>query len=218
MLRAPAGFVRVDCHLHTFVSGDAVTTIDQLAERATEECLDVLCVTDHNEVAGAFAALERGIGARVIVGEEIRTRAGEVIGLFLRERVPYVLPVGDALSRIRAQQGVVYVPHPFDRARNSLREHVLHELCEAGQVDVVECFNAKSRDHGDNDRADDLARRYGLPRGAGSDAHDPEGLGAAYLEMPDFDGPADFVEKLRSGRIVGEFRDHAPRYTQRVAE
>src|SRR5216684_1376695 len=100
----PDGWVRVDCHLHTVASGDAVTTLDQLAERVTQARLDVVCVTDHNVTSAAVTAAGRGIGgARVIVGEEIRTQAGDVIGLCLAERIPYVLPVIEVAGRIREQ-------------------------------------------------------------------------------------------------------------------
>lgn len=205
----PPGWVRVDCHLHTVRSGDAVTTLDELAERVAASGLDVVCVTDHHVTEGATSAVARGVGARVVVGEEIRTSAGELIGLFLTERVPYVLPVDEVVARIRAQRGVVYAPHPFDPLRTGVGE-ALAELCANGALDVIEVFNAKVRDPRYNQRAAEAARRYDLPGAAGSDAHDPFGIGAAYVEMPDFDGPEDFVEKLRSARVVGELRDHAP--------
>ena len=118
--RAPAGRVRVDCHLHTVASGDSVLTLEQLAERARQAALDVVCVTDHNATSAAVAAAERDLGVRIIVGEEIRTPDGDVIGLFLTERIPYVLPLGEVIGRIRAQGGLVYVPHPFDPVRSSL--------------------------------------------------------------------------------------------------
>ena len=105
--------VRVDCHLYTVASGDAVTTLDQLAERAAAERLDVVFITDHNEISAAAAASD--LGVRVIVGEEIRTPDGDIIGLFLTERVPYVLPVAEVVARIRSQGGLVYAPHPFDQ-------------------------------------------------------------------------------------------------------
>jgi predicted metal-dependent phosphoesterase TrpH len=109
------GSVRVDCHLHTVASGDAVTTLGELAERAAAARIDVVAITDHNETRAAIEAAAAWTGpVRVIVGEEIRTQAGEVIGLFLTERIPYVLPVADAVARIRAQGGLVYLPHPFD--------------------------------------------------------------------------------------------------------
>jgi predicted metal-dependent phosphoesterase TrpH len=207
----PAGWVRADCHLHTVASGDAVTTLDQLAERVARVRLDVVCITDHNEISAALAASARGIGARVVVGEEVRTPAGDVIGLFLRERIPYVLPLAQVVRRIRDQGALVYLPHPFDPLRSSLGD-AADSLCAQGQADIVEVFNAKIKNQGLNDRSAALAARWDLPGGAGSDAHDPAGVGAAYLEMPDFDGPAGFLAALARARVVGEFRDHSPRY------
>src|SRR6266567_783047 len=207
----PPGWVRMDCHLHTVASGDAVLTLDQLADRAEQESLDVVCITDHNEISAAVAAAGQDLGVRIIIGEEIRTPDGDIIGLFLTERVPYVLPVAEVVARIRAQGGLVYAPHPFDQARSSLGR-VLPGLCAAGAVDIVEVFNAKTATREPNDRAAALAAAYELPGGAGSDAHDPPGVGAAYLEMPDFDGPTGFLAALAHARITGEFRPHAPRY------
>ncbi len=209
----PPGWVRVDCHLHTVRSGDAVTTLDQLAERVERTGLDVVCITDHHAIDAATEALERDLGVRVIVGEEIRTPAGELIGLFLDERIPYVLPVDEVVARIRTQGGVVYAPHPFDPIRAGIREVNLSRLCEAGDLDVIEAFNAKIEDDAHNRAAWRVATAYGLPVAAGSDAHDPPGVGAAWVEMPDFDGPRDFVDALRQGRLVGEYRPHAPRFT-----
>ena len=206
-----AGWVRVDCHLHTVASGDAVTTLDLLAERVAREKIDVVCITDHNVVSAAVAAAGLLGGARVIVGEEIRTQAGEVTGLFLAERVPYVLPAAEAIGRIRDQGGLVYLPHPFDPARGSLGAEA-GRLCADGMADIVEVFNAKIADQSLNAMAAELAARWGLPGGAGSDAHDPAGVGAAYLEMPDFDGPAAFLTSLRSAHVVGEYRPHALRF------
>ncbi len=210
------GLVRVDCHLHTAVSGDAVTTLDELAERVTQERLDVICITDHNVTSAAVAATERDIGARVIVGEEIRTRDGDVIGLFLNERIPYVLPLAEVIGLIRGQGGLVYLPHPFDPGRSSLGE-VAGTLCAVGLADIVEVFNAKIQDPALNQRAAEVAARYGLPGGAGSDAHDPDGIGAAYLEMPDFDGPREFLAALAQAEVTGEHRPHAVRYARRPA-
>ena len=211
----PEGWVRVDCQLHTVWSGDSTTTLEQLASRVVAVGLDVVCITDHHTIEGARLAAERGIGARVVVGEEVRTRSGELIGLFLSERIPYVLAAEEVATRIRDQGGLVYAPHPLDRHRRGIGERGLADLAAGRCLDVVEVFNAKTREGGDNERAAAAARRLGLPAGAGSDAHDPEGLGAAYLEMPDFDGPAGFLASLRSARVVGELREHARRYTPR---
>jgi predicted metal-dependent phosphoesterase TrpH len=208
------GWVRVDCHLHTAASGDAVTTVEEVAERARAHDIDVVCITDHNVTSAAVAAAERDIGVRVVIGEEIRTPDGDVIGLFLSERIPYVLPLREVVSLIRGQGGLVYLPHPFDAGRSSLGP-TAEGLCAAGLADVVEVFNAKIEDQDRNELAAGLAARHDLPGGAGSDAHDPEGLGAAYLDMPDFDGPAGFLASLRQAVIAGEYRPHAVRYAPR---
>ena len=137
-----------------------------------------------------------------------------MIGLFLTERIPYVLPLAEVIGRIRTQGGLVYAPHPFDPGRSSLGR-VLPGLCAEGAVDIIEVFNAKIADQALNDRAAELAAAFALPGGAGSDAHDAPGVGAAYLEMPDFDGPASFLAALAHARVTGEFRPHAPRYPRR---
>ena len=206
--------VRVDCHLHTVASGDANLTLEELADRAQATNLDVVFVTDHNVTEAAMAATRRDLGVRIIVGEEIRTPDGDVIGLFLTERIPYVLPLAEVVGRIRAQGGLVYAPHPFDLVRSSTGR-VLPGLCRRGEVDIIEVFNAKIEDPALNDRAAELARTGGLPGGAGSDAHDAAGVGAAYLEMADFDGPASFLAALADATLVGEFRPHAARYPRR---
>jgi predicted metal-dependent phosphoesterase TrpH len=212
----PPGTVRVDMHSHTCYSGDAVTTLDELAERVESSGIDVLCVTDHHAIKGAQEAIARDIGCRIVVGEEVKTRAGEIIGLFITERVPHGLAPEETIGRIRDQGGIVYVPHPFDPVRHALRETVLRLLCADGAIDTLEVFNAKvSLDHL-NRRAADLAEETGLPGGAGSDAHDPAAIGAAYVEMPDFDGPREFLDRLQAGRIVGHRFDRARPFTPRI--
>lgn len=207
----PPGWVRVDCHVHTVASGDSVLGLEELAERAVAEGVDVVFVTDHHEVAAAVAGRERDLGVRIEVGEEIRTPDGEVLGLFLTERIPYVLPLPEVVRRIRAQGGLVGLPHPYDPVRAGTGA-VADALCAAGLVDVVEAFNAKVGDAAHNAAAAALAARHSLPATAGSDAHDGAGVGAAYVEMPAFDGPADFLDELARGRVVGELRPHARRF------
>ena len=210
----PVGWVRLDCHLHTAASGDARTTLDQLIQRIEAVHLDIVCITDHHSIEFAELAqsLVRDIGARVIVGEEIRTPSGELIGLYLSERIPYVLPVADVVRRIRAQGGLVYAPHPFDPERAGLKLGVLEALAGAGELDIVEVFNAKIADQRYNLEAVAFAERFDVAPGVGSDAHDPEGVGAAYIELPDFDGPGELLAALRRGSVVGQHRPHAARY------
>jgi predicted metal-dependent phosphoesterase TrpH len=203
---APNGWVRVDLHSHTMWSGDSTTTPDELADAVAASGIDVLCITDHNATKGAHE-LARSLPCRVVVGEELRTHAGEIIGLFLSERVPFGVSPADAARLIRAQGGLVYIPHPFDPMRRNLSEPALVELTDAGLVDAIEVFNAKTSLAHLNERAAAFARQHGLAAGAGSDAHVPEALGAAFVEMPDFDGPDDFLARLRLGRVVGHHSD-----------
>lgn len=211
----PAGWVRVDCHSHTMWSGDCTTTPDELAEAIADAHVDVVCITDHSTTNGA-RDLASSLPCRVIVGEELRTGAGEVIGLFLDDRLPFGMNHVDAAQRIRAQGGLVYIPHPFDPTRHCLREEALHELLDLGLVDALEVFNAKTSLASLNRRAAELAVARDIPGGAGSDAHVPEAFGAAFVEMPDFDGPASMLESMRAGRVVGHHWDGHRVWTPRI--
>jgi predicted metal-dependent phosphoesterase TrpH len=201
--------VRVDLHMHTMWSGDATTTPDELREAIEESQIDVLCITDHGTINGAVE-LASALPCRVVVGEEVRTAAGEIIGLFLTERLPFGMKPAEAVHAIRSQGGVVYVPHPFDPMRHCMAEDALTALAADGGIDAIETLNAKISLAHLNRRAADFATAHGLAAGAGSDAHVASAIGAAYVEMPDFDGPASFLPSLHEGRVVGHHYD-APR-------
>jgi len=211
----PAGWVRVDLHSHTMWSGDSTTTPDEVAEAVVASGLDVLCITDHNAIRGAVE-LASQLSCRVIIGEELRTHAGEIIGLFLTERIPMGPPPAAAAAAIREQGGVVYVPHPFDPMRRNMAEPALYELAQAGLLDAVEVLNAKTSLRSLNERAAHFAEEFALAGGAGSDAHVPDALGAAYVEMPDFDGPTEFLAKLPLGRVVGHHWDQHRPWSPRI--
>lgn len=213
---APApGRVRVDCHSHTMWSGDCTTTPDELHDAVVAAGIDVLCVTDHNTIAGA-EVLARELPCRVVVGQEVRTHAGELIGLFLDERLPAGLAPDDAARRIRAQGGLVYVPHPFDPARANLRADALDALVAAGLVDVLEVRNAKTTPEARNEAAAAYAARHGLTAGAGSDGHVPDALGSVVVDVADFDGPAAFLAALADGDIRGHHFDRPRPWRARI--
>lgn len=204
-------------HMHTMWSGDATTTPDELREALAESRVDVLCITDHNAINGAVKLADE-LGCRVIVGEEIRSGAGEIIGLFLQERVPLGLSHADVAARIKGQGGLVYIPHPFDPMRHCLHEDALYELGREGAIDAVEVLNAKVSLASLNQRAAEFAAELDLVAGAGSDAHEPSAVGAALVEMPDFDDgdPQSFLASLRQGRIVGHHYDAPRRWRPRI--
>lgn len=198
-----AGIVRMDFHMHTYGSGDAVTSIEEFEDAVVAADLDVVCVTDHNAVHVAHT-LSGDLDVRVIVGSEIKTQAGELIGLFIDERVSFGLPAAECARRIRAQGGIVYVPHPIGPRNHAMSAHAMDDLVEAGLVDAIEVFNSRNPSDGVNAAAAAFATSRGLPGGAGSDAHYPDEIGAAWLELPDFDGPDDLVSAMREGIVVGE--------------
>ena len=213
------GYVRVDMHSHTMFSGDSTTTLDEIVESVVEAGIDVLCVTDHNAIEGAVRLqreLEGDGICRVIVGEEVRTHTGEIIGLFLTERISFGDNAIDTAAQIRKQGGVMYVPHPFDPMRRNLTEASLIELSDLGLVDAIEAHNSKTSLQSLNKRAREFGESRGLALGAGSDAHVPHALGSAYVEMPDFDGPTEFLAKLRDGHLVGHHWDEHRPWSARI--
>lgn len=211
----PDGWIRVDCHSHTMWSGDCTTTPDELAAAIEAAAIDVLCITDHNAVAGAQKLADE-LPCRVVVGEELRVGSGEIIGLFLTERLPGGIGLVEAASRIRDQGGLVYIPHPFDPMRNCLRPEHIELLVGEGLVDGIEGRNSKTSLESLNRRAEAYGRDHGLFVGAGSDAHVPNAIGAAYVEMPDFHDPASFLASVAKGRIVGHHFDEPRRWTPRI--
>lgn len=193
--------MRADLHTHTHFSRDGLTSPKVFVERCLQAGIDCVAVTDHNSIQGALE-VQRIAPFKVIVAEEISTSEGEIIGLFLSEAVPKGLTPEETVRAIREQGGLVCVPHPFDRLRQSeLREDALLRI--VGDVDIIEAFNARTTLQRDNERAARFAAEHGKLMSAGSDAHTPGEIGLAHVEMPDFEGPEEFLAALGEGRIVG---------------
>jgi len=193
--------LRADLHSHTHYSRDSVTSPQAYVQRCLDKGINCVAVTEHNNIEGALA-VRRIAPFKVIIAEEIKTSEGELTGLFLKEIVPPGLTPEETIERVKAQGGLVSLPHPFDRVRREpLRKRARERILS--QLDVIEVFNCRTTFKGDNNRARRLAEELGLPMGAGSDAHSPWEIGGAYVEMPEFEGPDEFLEALRRGRIVG---------------
>ena len=191
-----------DFHIHTHHSKDCVMPVADILERAREVGLDVVAITDHDSAAGGLEARELAdrYGVRVIVGEEVKTSEGEVIGLFLERTVPGGMSFAETIAAIKEQGGIVYVPHPFDRLHTIPNPSVLR--ANVADIDVVEVFNSRHAFPGFNELAERFAQRYRLPAAAGSDAHVLPGIGTTLRGMDDFTGPDDFVAALAESRIV----------------
>jgi predicted metal-dependent phosphoesterase TrpH len=199
--------IDVDLHMHTDHSGDCATPVEVLLATAREQGLGAIAVTDHNEISGALEARAQAaeVGPhpplKVIVAEEIKTASqGEVIGLFIEEKIPRGLTLEETVAEIKRQGGLVYVPHPFDRMHSVPDyEHLLRILDD---VDAIEVFNPRVAIGAFNEEAVRFAAKYRIVAGAGSDSHVAQGLGSVRIRMRDFDGPTEFLQSLRDADIA----------------
>jgi predicted metal-dependent phosphoesterase TrpH/glycosyltransferase involved in cell wall biosynthesis len=197
---ARRALIDVDLHMHTDHSPDCATPVEVLLATAREQGLGAIAITDHNEVSGALEALAKADGIKVIVAEEVKTAAhGEVIGLFLREKIPRGMTLAETIAEIRRQGGLVYVPHPFDRMHAIPGYEQL--LANLDEIDAFEIFNPRVAISAFNDEAARFAAKYRLTPAAGSDSHVAAGLGSVRVRMRDFDGPQEFLDALRDAEI-----------------
>jgi glycosyltransferase involved in cell wall biosynthesis len=194
-------FIHVDLHMHTDHSPDCATPVDTLLDTAKRVGLGAIAITDHNEISGALEARERANGIKVIVAEEVKTAdQGEVIGLFIEEKIPRGMTLQETIAEIRRQGGLVYVPHPFDRMHAVPDYEHLLDVVE--DIDAMEVFNPRVAFAAFNEEAARFAAKYRIVAGAGSDSHVAQGLGSVKIRMRDFDGPEEFLESLRDADIV----------------
>ncbi|HEX5763739.1 MAG TPA: PHP domain-containing protein [Solirubrobacterales bacterium] len=201
--------IEVDLHMHTDHSPDCATPVEVLLETARDRDLGAIAITDHNEVSGALEArriaAEMG-GIKVIVAEEVKTaEQGEVIGLFLEEKIPKGMTMAETITAIREQGGLVYVPHPFDRFHSVPDYEHLLDIVE--EIDILEVFNPRVALTAFNEEAERFARKYRIVPGAGSDSHVAQGLGSVRVRIHDFDGPAEFLEAMRDADITRKHKN-----------
>lgn len=186
--------------MHTCHSKDSTSSPQKIVQHCLDTGINCLAVTDHNTISGALE-LERIAPFTVIVGEEIMTTGGEIIGLFLKEQIAAHQSPEDTIAQIRDQGGLVCIPHPFDRFRrhSRIRADALKRI--TSDIDLVEVFNSRTFMLKDSARALEFAREHGFPGTVGSDAHVEREVGRAYMEMPEFNGVEEFRASLRQGTM-----------------
>src|SRR2546425_988230 len=194
------GLIRVALHNHTHYSPDSILSPRRFVHECRRRGINCPAVTDHNTIRGALAVRELA-DFQVIIGEEIRSADGEIIGLFLEEDIPRGLPVGETIERVKAQGGLVGIPHPFDHLRLALREATMTNVID--QIDFIETLNARVVFPSHNEKARAFALEHAKPMSAGSDAHSPWEVGRAYGEMRRFCDTEDFLPALRHARLAG---------------
>ena len=203
-----------DFHIHTRFSRDSILSEEKFIRVALERGLTHVAVTNHNNVEGAMAvrdrAAELGLDDRltVILGEEVSTADGEVVGIFLERTIPRGLSADETADAIHEQGGLVSIPHPFDPFRAShIRREPLDALLEAGKVDMIEVFNSRVTFQRHNLEAAELAARHGIPGIACSDSHSAFEVAMSFNALPDFGG----ADELRAGLLQNEW--HGSRST-----
>jgi predicted metal-dependent phosphoesterase TrpH len=190
--------VRIDLHLHSLFSHDGRSSLDEIVARCIECRLDRIALTDHNTVEGALM-LAQTAPELAIVGEEVKTREGEVIGLFITSRLqPYLAPE-EVMDLIHDMGGLTYLPHPLDRHRANFSPERLLEL--ASRIDIIETYNPWC-DIEANQAAAKMAEDLGKVAATGSDAHSAHELGHSWMEIEEYDSPQGFLEQLRYARHV----------------
>lgn len=193
--------LKADLHVHTSYSFDSTMALQAIVKKCLKVGINCVAITDHGTIEGALKFRELA-PFPVIVGQEILTTEGEVMGLFLKESVPKGLSPLQAAARVKEQGGLFGLPHPFDRVgRWGLPRSVIYSLLP--HLDIIETFNSRTLFSWDSARAQRFAQEHHILASAGSDAHISWEIGRAYVEMSEFNGPQEFTQALAQGRIYG---------------
>ncbi|HEX5396272.1 MAG TPA: PHP domain-containing protein [Candidatus Limnocylindria bacterium] len=199
----PTSRVFADFHIHTRFSRDSILSEEKFIRVALERGLTHVAVTNHNNVEGAVAVRDKvaelGVADRltVILGEEVSTADGEVVGLFLERTIPRGLSADATADAIHAQGGLVSIPHPFDPFRAShIREEPLNRLAQAGKIDAVEVYNSRVTFQRHNQQAAEFALRHSIPGIAASDSHSSFEIAMSFNSLPPFGSAAELKQIL----------------------
>jgi predicted metal-dependent phosphoesterase TrpH len=190
--------LKADLHIHTKYSMDCQTPLDKIISRCQELGINCIAIADHGTAEGALE-LQKIAPFKVIVAEEILTTHGEIMGMFLKETIPSGITPQEAVKRIRAQGGLVNIPHPFETIRGSaLKDEMIDAIVK--DIDIMEVLNARSPFPANTNKAKAFAAKHNIPGSAGSDAHTAIEIGNAYIEMPDFNTKEEFLKAVAQGK------------------
>ncbi|MFC1913897.1 PHP-associated domain-containing protein [Chloroflexota bacterium] len=193
--------LKADLHIHSEYSMDCDTPLEKIIERCQKLGINCIAIADHGTAEGALKMQEIA-PFPVIVAEEILTPHGEIMGMFLRKTIPSGLSVEETVKEIKAQGGLVNIPHPFDTVRPSaLHRKTVKEII--AKIDIIEVFNSRNILLRNIKEAQAFAEKHGIVKSAGSDAHTIQEIGNAYIEMPEFNGRDDFLQALAQGKVCG---------------
>lgn len=196
----PSSFIKTELHVHTNASFDSRTSIREIAGFLEIGKIDKVGITDHATIATAVELYKR-FPNQIIIGEEIKTTHGEIIGLFLQASIPSHLSPLEVVEEIRKQGGIVYLPHPFDKRRSGIYQCIEYERI-LQEADVIEVFNARVICQKYNREAEKMADYFGKRKAVGSDAHTISAWGTTYQIMPDFSDARGFLTSLDMAELM----------------
>ena len=191
--------VKADLHTHSQASPDGGITTNQYAEIFEKKLLDVVAITDHNRIDFA-QEMNKLYPKSIIVGEEIMTCEGEIIGLFLSKKIEAGLTPRATVDAIKRQGGIVYIPHPFETVRKGLSPAIVEEL--RNEIDIIEVCNGRAFFQNRGKQALVWAKQYAKPGAASSDAHGYKGLGSTYTILSAAPTRDTLIELVRNGTIM----------------
>jgi len=173
--------MKCDLHVHTSYSYDSTSSPKEMVEAAIKKGIDCLAITDHSEIKGASEAIgyAKGKSILIIPGIEIKSKEGDILGLNIKKVIPNGLSAKETIKKIKEAGGMAIIPHPFGWScsfKGNLKEI-------SKEIDGIEALNASVFGSG-NKKASAFAQNFNLPFTAGSDAHEPNMVGKAYLEVP----------------------------------
>lgn len=190
-----------ELHCHTQYSWDCEVPVQRVIEIEKERGVNVLAITDHNEIAGAFEAARLApTDMKIIIGEEISTQEGHLIGLFLKEKIEPHQSAEQTIAEIRRQGGIVLIPHPFDRVRGGFGEKNLLKVKD--KIDFLEVFNARVLFVKDNMRALDFAKTHRLSSYVGTDGHTFSEYAHATNTIASFTTQEEFLSNLKQAQFT----------------
>ncbi len=169
--------IKIDLHNHSIKSPDSNITERQYKLALKNSILDCIAITDHNEIEFA-QNMNKKLGDSIIVGEEIATKQGEIIGLFLSKLIEPNLAIDTTIKKIKSQGGLVYVPHPFETVRSGISRETLYKIVE--KVDIIESSNGRAVFQNYGAEAEVIAKNSNIPHAASSDAHRAGALGKTF--------------------------------------
>lgn len=195
--------IRLALHIHTDFSNDSYITPKEIISQCKENNIDVVGLTDHCTAKGAFKykKLIENKDIRVIVGEELKTQVGEIIGLFLTRHIECkdkdgkFISLDTAIKEIKRQNGLVFAPHPFDKMRRGIGKASVEKFKE--EIDAYEIFNSRTKLDLFNKGAERYVMENNLAPFIGSDAHIAREIGNAIIEIEDFKNKEEFLINLK---------------------